>query len=86
MPGHTKRCATNFAVALVPACDRSWTDWNTWSRKEAGTYGRGFPADMSQQMETVVPGICCLSSRRAVLDARSVRSSLSASCDAASAS
>jgi hypothetical protein len=23
MPGHTKRCATKFAVALVPGCDRS---------------------------------------------------------------
>jgi hypothetical protein len=43
-PGHTKRCATNFAVALVPGCDRSWTDWNTWSRRGAGIYGRGLPA------------------------------------------
>jgi hypothetical protein len=48
MPGHTKRCATNFAFALVPGCDSSWTDWNTWSRKEVGTYGRGFPVDVSQ--------------------------------------
>jgi hypothetical protein len=47
-PGHTKRCATSLAVASVPGCDRSWTDWNTWSRKGAGTYGRGFPADVSQ--------------------------------------
>jgi hypothetical protein len=38
----------SFAVAFVPGCDRSWMDWNTWSRKGAGTYGRGFPADVSQ--------------------------------------
>jgi hypothetical protein len=24
--GHMKRCATSFTVALVPGCDRSWTD------------------------------------------------------------
>jgi hypothetical protein len=66
-----------IAVALVPGCDRSWVDWNTWSRKRAGTYGRGFPADMSLWMVTVVPGICCFSSSRAVSDARSVRNSSS---------
>jgi hypothetical protein len=48
LAGHTKRCATNFAVALVPGCDRSWTDWNTCSHKEAGMYGQGSPADVSQ--------------------------------------
>jgi hypothetical protein len=43
--GHTKRWATSFADDLVPGWDRSWTDWNTWRRKGAGTYGRGFPVD-----------------------------------------
>jgi hypothetical protein len=46
MPGNTKRCATSFAVALVPGCDRSWTDWNTCSRNGDRMYGRGFPADV----------------------------------------
>jgi hypothetical protein len=57
VPAHTKRCATNFVVALVLGCVRSWTDWDTWSRKEAGTCGRCFPADLSRKMETVVSGI-----------------------------
>jgi hypothetical protein len=48
MLGHMKHCATSFPVALVPACDRSRGDWNIWSRKGAGTYGRGFSADVSQ--------------------------------------
>jgi hypothetical protein len=26
-PGHTKRCETSFAAALVPECDKLWTDW-----------------------------------------------------------
>jgi hypothetical protein len=42
-PDHTERCATSFAVALVPGYDRSWTDWNTWSRRGAGTYSRDLP-------------------------------------------
>jgi hypothetical protein len=46
--GHTKRCATSFAVALVSGCDRSWTDRNTWSRREAGTCGLDLPAEVSQ--------------------------------------
>jgi hypothetical protein len=44
-PGHTNCCATSVAVALVPGCDRSWTDWNTCSRKGAGTCGRDPPVD-----------------------------------------
>jgi hypothetical protein len=48
MPGHMKRCATSFTVAFVPWCDRSWTDWNTWSHKGARIYGRGLPADVSR--------------------------------------
>jgi hypothetical protein len=36
-------------AAFVPGCDRSWIDWKGhWRRKEAGTYGRGFPAYVSQ--------------------------------------
>jgi hypothetical protein len=42
-------------------------DWNTWRRKEAETYGRGCPADVSQYAETMVPGTC-FSSRRAMFD------------------
>jgi hypothetical protein len=53
--------------------------WNTWRRKEAETYGRGCPADVSQYVDTVVPGVC-FSSRRAMFDAISVGSS-SVSCD-----
>jgi hypothetical protein len=79
-PGHAKRCVTSFADDLVPRCDRSWTDWNTWRRKGAGTYGRGFPVDVSQYVETVVPGVC-FSSRRSMFDAISVGSSMSVSCD-----
>jgi hypothetical protein len=33
------RFATSFAVRLVPGCDRLWTDWNTCSRRGAGTFG-----------------------------------------------
>jgi hypothetical protein len=55
-------------------------NWNTWRHKEAESYGRGCPAEVSQYVETVVPGIC-FSSRRAMIDAVSVRSSTSASCD-----
>jgi hypothetical protein len=33
MPGHMKCCGTSLAVALVPGCDRSWTDWNTFTLK-----------------------------------------------------
>jgi hypothetical protein len=55
-------------------------DWDTWRRKEAETYGRGCPADVSQYVETVVPGIC-FSRRRAMIDAVSVGSSSSVSCD-----
>jgi hypothetical protein len=44
----TQNTATSFAVALVPGCDRSWTHWNTWSRRGAGTYGRDLPAEISQ--------------------------------------
>jgi hypothetical protein len=47
-PGHTKLCATSFAVALVRGCDRSWMDWNAWSRSEIGTYGRDLLAEISQ--------------------------------------
>jgi hypothetical protein len=36
---YTKCCATSFAVALVSGYDRSWTDWNTWSHRGAGSYG-----------------------------------------------
>jgi hypothetical protein len=31
----------------VPGCDRSWVDRNTRRRKGVGTYGRGFPVDLS---------------------------------------
>jgi hypothetical protein len=55
-------------------------DWNTWRRKEAETYGRGCPADVSQYVETMVPGTC-FSSRRAMFDAISVGSSSTVSCD-----
>jgi hypothetical protein len=54
--------------------------WNTWRRKKAETYGRGCPADVSQYVETVMPGVC-FSSLRAMLDTISVGSSSSVSCD-----
>jgi hypothetical protein len=85
-PGQTKRCETSFAVVLVPGCDRLWTDLKPWSCRGAGTKGRAFPADVSQYMETVVPGIGSFSSLRAVVDPRSAQSSSSASCDGASVS
>jgi hypothetical protein len=47
---------------------------------------RGFPAGVSQQIETVVLGICCFSSHRVMGDAKSVQSSSSLPCDAASVS
>jgi hypothetical protein len=28
-----KNCATSFSDSLVPECDRSCTEWNTWSRR-----------------------------------------------------
>jgi hypothetical protein len=67
-------------------CDRSWTAWNTWTRRGAETYGRDLPADVSQQTETVVLGIGSFWSGRAVVDPRNVRSSSPLSCNAASAS
>jgi hypothetical protein len=42
--------------------------WSTWWRKEAETYGRGCPADVSQYVETSASGTC-VSSRRMVFDA-----------------
>jgi hypothetical protein len=51
-----------------------------WRRKEAETYGRGRPADVSRYVETMVPGIYFLS-RRAMFDAICVESSSSVSCD-----
>jgi hypothetical protein len=50
-PDHTKRCATTFAIALAPGCNRSWKDWNTWSRGGGGgpgTYSQDLLADVSQ--------------------------------------
>jgi hypothetical protein len=44
----TKHCATSFTVALMPGCDRSWTDWNNWSCRGTGTDGQDLPADVSQ--------------------------------------
>jgi hypothetical protein len=55
-------------------------DWNTWRREEPETYIWGCPADVSQYVETVMPGIG-FSSRRAMFDAMSVGSSTSVSCD-----
>jgi hypothetical protein len=55
-------------------------DWNTWRHKEAETCARGCPADVSQYVETVVPGIC-FSSSSAMFDAISVGNSSSVSCD-----
>jgi hypothetical protein len=55
-------------------------DCNTWRRKEAETYGRGCPADVSPYAETMVPGTC-FSSRRAMFDVVSVGSLSSVSCD-----
>jgi hypothetical protein len=46
--GHTKRSATIFAVAFEPGGDRSWTNWNTWSRSGPGTYGRDLLVEVSQ--------------------------------------
>jgi hypothetical protein len=75
-PGHTKRSATIFAVAFEPGGNRSRTDWNTWSRRGPGTYGRGLLVEVSQYIDTVVQGSGRFSSRRAVADPRSVWSSL----------
>jgi hypothetical protein len=56
-------------------------DWKTWRHKEAETYGRGCLADVSQYVETVVPGVC-FSNHRAMFDAISLGSSSSSvSCD-----
>jgi hypothetical protein len=55
-------------------------DWNTWRRKDAETYGRGCPADVSQYVEMMVPGTCP-SNRRAMFDAVSVGRSSPESCD-----
>jgi hypothetical protein len=59
---------------------RRWW-WNTWRRKEVETYGRGCPAGVSQDVETMVPGTCP-SNRWAMFDVRSFRSSSPVSCDA----
>jgi hypothetical protein len=49
-PGHTKRCATSYAVALVPGCHRSWMDRYTWSCRGVGTYGRDIVVDGDRSM------------------------------------
>jgi hypothetical protein len=56
-PGHIKRCATSFTVALVPTCNRWRTAWNTWSGRWAGTYGPDLPAEVSQYTDPVIPEI-----------------------------
>jgi hypothetical protein len=48
MPGHTKRCVISFAGALVPGCDRSRMDWNSWSHRRVATCGQDLLADMLQ--------------------------------------
>jgi hypothetical protein len=47
-PGHTKRSATIIAVAFGPGGNRSWTNWNTWSRSGPETYGRDLLVGVSQ--------------------------------------
>jgi hypothetical protein len=39
--------ATIFTVAFEPGGDRSRMDWNTWSRRKPGTYGRGLLVKVS---------------------------------------
>jgi hypothetical protein len=49
-PGHTKRCATSFTVALVPGCEILSTDWKTWSRWEPGT---SYPSSLNLPVEAL---------------------------------
>jgi hypothetical protein len=46
--GCTAGGATVAGLMVVLVCDTSWPDWNTWSRRGAGTYSRGLPAEVSQ--------------------------------------
>jgi hypothetical protein len=78
-PGHTKHSATIFTVAFEPGGDRSRLNWNTWSRRGPGTYGRGLLVEVLQYIDTVVLGSGSFSSHRVVADPRSVWNSLSLS-------
>jgi hypothetical protein len=64
--------------------DREWTGTRAVGELDH-VYSRDLLSVLSQQMETVVLGIGSFSSRRVVVDPRSVQSLSLPSCDAASA-
>jgi hypothetical protein len=65
-----------IAVAVEPRGDRLRTGRNTWSRSGLGAYSRELSVGVSLNVDTMIPGCDCFSSRRAVADSRSVGRSL----------
>ncbi len=77
--GQTYEEAMRRCEALIPGCDKEWSNSKTVKRKDDGKYSREEPVLVSHTSDTVFPWYCngIVGSRRVVEDARTLDNSVS---------
>ena len=55
IPGQTYEEVMRRCEALIPGCDREWSNSKTIKRKDGGKYSREVPVDVSHTSDMVCP-------------------------------